>query len=145
MRSAPLSICPKDAGALLLPTLLGEVFPFDAVGIALVTASTLAAPVLEQVHGATERDSERTPALFRSVEWRDVNILRSILIWGAFAVMLLLLAGFAGWLWSLPLAPTSAVAPPIPLEETNTLIASLTAPPPTPCARDKPRTNQCAG
>ena len=50
---------------------------------------------------------------------------KSILIRGAIAVVLLGLAGFVGWIVSLPAAPPAAEAPAVPREETDAMLASL--------------------
>jgi hypothetical protein len=52
-------------------------------------------------------------------------MMRSNLFWGASAMAILLLLGFAGWIWSLPAAPMRAVAPAVPPDEAAELVASL--------------------
>jgi putative intracellular protease/amidase len=49
---------------------------------------------------------------------------KSIVVWGGVAVVVLCLAGFAGWIISLPSA-TTAAAPPVPREEADAMLASL--------------------
>jgi len=48
-----------------------------------------------------------------------------ILIWGGVAVVLLGLAGFGGWVFSLPSATSAAEAPPVPPEEADAMLAAL--------------------
>jgi putative intracellular protease/amidase len=55
-------------------------------------------------------------------------MMRSILIWGASATAILLVLGFAGWMWSLPAPPTRAEAPEVPADEAVALLASLKPP-----------------
>jgi putative intracellular protease/amidase len=50
---------------------------------------------------------------------------KSILIWGGVTVVLLGLAVFVGWVFSLPVATASIKAPPVPQEETEAMLASL--------------------
>jgi len=49
---------------------------------------------------------------------------KSIVVWGGVAVVVLCLAGFAGWIVSLPSA-TAAAAPPVPRKEADAMLASL--------------------
>ncbi|MCV0397302.1 MAG: DJ-1/PfpI family protein [Rhizobiaceae bacterium] len=50
---------------------------------------------------------------------------KSIFIWGGVAAVMLGLAGFAGWVFSLPSATAAAEAPPVPQEETDAMLAAL--------------------
>jgi putative intracellular protease/amidase len=50
---------------------------------------------------------------------------KSILLWGGVTVVLLGLAGFAGWVFSLPAATGQAEAPPVPQEEADAMLAAL--------------------
>lgn len=50
-----------------------------------------------------------------------------ILIWGGVAVVALCLAGFAGWIFSLPSAVSAAAAPSVPQAETDAMLAALRA------------------
>ena len=50
---------------------------------------------------------------------------RSIFIWGGIAVVLLGLGGFGAWLFPLPASIDSAVAPPVPHEEFENVLAAL--------------------
>ncbi|MBL0937105.1 MAG: DJ-1/PfpI family protein [Rhizobiaceae bacterium] len=50
---------------------------------------------------------------------------KSIFIWGGVAIVLLGLAGFAGWVFSLPPATAATEAPPVPQEETVAMLAAL--------------------
>jgi putative intracellular protease/amidase len=50
---------------------------------------------------------------------------KSIFLWGGVAVVLLGLAGFAGWVFSLPSAMAAADAPPVPQEETDAMLVAL--------------------
>lgn len=50
---------------------------------------------------------------------------KSIFIWGGVAIILLGLAGFGGWVFSLPSATADAKAPPVPQEETEALLTAL--------------------
>lgn len=50
---------------------------------------------------------------------------RSFLLWGGVALAVLSLAGFGGWMLSLPPAAAAAEAPPVPREETEAMLASL--------------------
>lgn len=49
---------------------------------------------------------------------------KSFFIWGGVALVVLSLAGFGGWMLSLP-AATAASAPPVPREEADAMLASL--------------------
>lgn len=53
---------------------------------------------------------------------------RSVFIWGAVTLVVLSLAGFGGWVFSLPAATAAAAAPPVPQEEADAMIASLKPP-----------------
>ncbi|GGB60877.1 transcriptional regulator [Tistrella bauzanensis] len=57
----------------------------------------------------------------------------SMIIRGGIAVVLLALAGFAGWVFSLPSTPAAAEAPAVPPAERDAMLASL-----KPGARDRP-------
>lgn len=50
---------------------------------------------------------------------------KSIFLWGGVAVVLLGLAGFGGWVLSLPSATAAAEAPAVPQEETDAMLAAL--------------------
>jgi transcriptional regulator GlxA family with amidase domain len=52
-------------------------------------------------------------------------MLKSIFLWGGVAVVLLGLAGFGGWVLSLPSATTAAESPAVPQEETDAMLAAL--------------------
>jgi putative intracellular protease/amidase len=58
---------------------------------------------------------------------------KTCLIWGGIALVILSIAGFGGWLLSLPAATTAAVAPAIPREEADAMLASL-----RPVNRERP-------
>ncbi len=60
-------------------------------------------------------------------------MLKSILIWGGVALVALALAGFGGWILSLPSAAASVEAPLVPPEEAESMLASL-----KPSKRDRP-------
>lgn len=57
---------------------------------------------------------------------------RPILIWGAVTLIAFSLAGFGGWILTLP-AATAAAAPPVPQAETDAMLASL-----KPTKRERP-------
>ncbi|MGA8206104.1 MAG: hypothetical protein WB812_16435, partial [Woeseiaceae bacterium] len=48
-----------------------------------------------------------------------------IFIWGGVAVVLFGLAGFGGWVFSLPSATSAAEAPPVPQQEADAMLAAL--------------------
>lgn len=50
---------------------------------------------------------------------------KSILVWAGLAVVLLGLAGFAGWIISLPAGTASIEASPVPQEEVDAMLAAL--------------------
>ncbi|MCO6392963.1 transcriptional regulator [Aliihoeflea aestuarii] len=50
---------------------------------------------------------------------------RSYVLWGAGAFVALCLAGFGGWVLSLPRSNASAEAPPVPQQEADAMLASL--------------------
>lgn len=50
---------------------------------------------------------------------------KSILIWGGVAIAMLAVAGFAGWVVSLPAATVTARPAPVPQAETDAMLASL--------------------
>lgn len=50
---------------------------------------------------------------------------KSTLVWGGVTVVLLGLAGFTGWVFSLPAVTASAEALPLPQEETEAMLAAL--------------------
>lgn len=50
---------------------------------------------------------------------------KSYLIWGGIALVVLSVAGFGGWMLSLPAAPAAAEAPPVPQAEADAMLASL--------------------
>lgn len=58
---------------------------------------------------------------------------KSILIWGAAALVVVALAGFGGWMLSLPSTAEAAAAPAVPQAETDAMLASL-----RPANRDRP-------
>jgi putative intracellular protease/amidase len=58
---------------------------------------------------------------------------KSILIWGAAALVVLALAGFAGWMLTLPSTAEAATAPAVPQAETDAMLASL-----RPTNRERP-------
>ncbi|PWJ86512.1 DJ-1/PfpI family protein [Pseudaminobacter salicylatoxidans] len=58
---------------------------------------------------------------------------KSIFVWGGVALILLSMAGFAGWVLSLPAATAGMEAPPVPREEANAMLASL-----RPTKRERP-------
>lgn len=58
---------------------------------------------------------------------------RSFFIRGGVALVVLSLAGFGGWMFSLPAATVSAEAPPVPQAETDAMLASL-----KPAKRERP-------
>jgi len=58
---------------------------------------------------------------------------KSIFVWGGVALILLSMAGFAGWVLSLPAATVGMEAPPVPREEANAMLASL-----RPTKRERP-------
>lgn len=58
---------------------------------------------------------------------------RSVFIWGAVTLAVLSLAGFGGWVFSLPAATAAAAAPPVPQEEADAMLASL-----KPTKRERP-------
>lgn len=53
---------------------------------------------------------------------------KRLLLWGVPGLVLLLLAGFAGWLFTLPPAASPAAPPPIAQEETDATLAALKPP-----------------
>jgi putative intracellular protease/amidase len=53
---------------------------------------------------------------------------KSWFIWGGIALVLLSLAGFGGWVFSLPAATAAAEAPPVPQEEADATLAALKPP-----------------
>ncbi|WP_416797509.1 DJ-1/PfpI family protein [Ciceribacter azotifigens] len=57
---------------------------------------------------------------------------RTLLLWGGVILVVLVAAGFAGWMFSLPSA-TAAKAPPVPQAETGAVVASL-----RPTGRERP-------
>lgn len=50
---------------------------------------------------------------------------KSFFIWGAVALVVLSLAGFGGWLMTLPAGTAAAEAPPVPRQEADAMLASL--------------------
>ena len=50
---------------------------------------------------------------------------KSYLIWGGIALVVLSVAGFGGWMLSLPAAPAAAEAPPVPQAQADAMLASL--------------------
>jgi len=50
---------------------------------------------------------------------------KSYLIWGGIALLVLSVAGFGGWMLSLPAAPAAAAPPPVPQAEADAMLASL--------------------
>lgn len=50
---------------------------------------------------------------------------KSYLIWGGIALVVLSVAGFGGWMLSLPAAPAAAEAPPVPQAVADAMLASL--------------------
>lgn len=50
---------------------------------------------------------------------------KSVVLWCGAAVVVVCLAGFAGWIFTLPSATAVAEAPMVPREETNAMLASL--------------------
>lgn len=50
---------------------------------------------------------------------------KSAFIWGGAALIILSMAGFGAWLFSLPSAAAVAVAPPVPQEEADAMLAAL--------------------
>lgn len=58
---------------------------------------------------------------------------RSIFTWGGVALVVLLLAGFGGWMLTLPSAAASAEAPPVPQQEQEAMLAAL-----KPAKRQRP-------
>ena len=50
---------------------------------------------------------------------------KSAFIWSGAALIILSMAGFGAWLFSLPSATAVAVAPPVPQEEADAMLASL--------------------
>ncbi len=58
---------------------------------------------------------------------------RSFFIRGGVALVVLSLAGFGGWMLSLPAATVAAEAPPVPQAETDAMLASL-----APAKRERP-------
>ncbi|MEO4001415.1 DJ-1/PfpI family protein [Mesorhizobium sp. CAU 1732] len=58
---------------------------------------------------------------------------RSYFFWGGLALIALSLAGFGGWVFSLPSATASAEAPPVPQEEADAMLISL-----KPAKRERP-------
>ena len=63
---------------------------------------------------------------------------RSYFLWGGLALIALFLAGFGGWMFSLPSATASAEAPPVPQEEADALLASLKPAKRGPTKRERP-------
>src|SRR5690606_9423599 len=53
---------------------------------------------------------------------------RRIAVWGVLGLAVLGLAGFAGWILTLPPAPVAAVQPPIAGAETAAILAALKPP-----------------
>jgi putative intracellular protease/amidase len=53
---------------------------------------------------------------------------KRVVIWSGLALVVLLAAGFAAWIFSLPAAPAAAVAPPIAQSETDAALAALRPP-----------------
>ena len=53
---------------------------------------------------------------------------KSWLIWGGAALVALSLAGFGGWVFSLPAATSAAETPPVPQEEVDAILAALKPP-----------------
>jgi putative intracellular protease/amidase len=66
--------------------------------------------------------------LFGIVRWRLFAMSKSWLVWGSVAVVALSLAGFGGWVFSLPAATSAAEAPPVPREEVDAMLAALKPP-----------------
>ncbi len=58
---------------------------------------------------------------------------KACLIWCGIGLIILSMAGFGGWLLSLPAATTAAVAPLVPQEEADAMLASL-----RPSKRERP-------
>ncbi|TIP12490.1 DJ-1/PfpI family protein [Mesorhizobium sp.] len=58
---------------------------------------------------------------------------KSIFVWGGLALIVLSLAGFGGWMFSLPSATAAVEAPPVPQEETAAMLSAL-----KPAARERP-------
>jgi len=50
---------------------------------------------------------------------------KSFFIWGGVALVILALAGFGGWLFTLPAGTAVAKAPPVPRQEADAMLASL--------------------
>ncbi|MEZ5778217.1 MAG: DJ-1/PfpI family protein [Paracoccaceae bacterium] len=61
----------------------------------------------------------------RMILQRNALMSKSIVIWGGLAVLLLGLAGFVGWVFSLPAATVAGDAPPVPQEEADAMLAAL--------------------
>lgn len=53
---------------------------------------------------------------------------RSMLIWSSVALLLLLLAGFGGWIFTLPSTTAAAEPPPVPRQEHDAMLAALKPP-----------------
>ena len=58
---------------------------------------------------------------------------KTYLMWGGVALAILAIVGFGGWMLSLPAATATAVAPPVPREEMDAMLASL-----RPAKRERP-------
>jgi len=58
---------------------------------------------------------------------------KATLIWGGVAIVVLLLAAFSGWIFSLPPATAAVEAPPVPREEAGAMLAAL-----KPAKRERP-------
>lgn len=58
---------------------------------------------------------------------------KAYLIWCGIALVILSVVGFGGWMLSLPAATTAGIAPPIPQEEADAMLASL-----RPVKRERP-------
>lgn len=52
-------------------------------------------------------------------------MLKSFILWGVASLVALGLMGFGGWVLSLPAATASAVAPPVPHDEVDAMLATL--------------------
>lgn len=52
-------------------------------------------------------------------------MLKSVVIWGGIAIVSVSLAGFAGWIFTLPVATAAPDAPPVPADETGAMLAAL--------------------
>jgi putative intracellular protease/amidase len=58
---------------------------------------------------------------------------KSIFVWGGLALIVLSLAGFGGWMFSLPSTMAAVEAPPVPQEETAAMLTAL-----KPAVRERP-------